>query len=142
MNGRFAFAAAILAALVAGALLLGGPLHPDGAGAAGAKRLKSGLYRGKTAQGGRVSFRVGRGRVTRPGYTVYNRRCGVKITFPAKRRVNRRGRFFFGRRSSDFFTGRFVGRGRVRGNAGVDFTGSACPGRGVKKVRFRARRVR
>jgi hypothetical protein len=102
---------------------------------------KEGLYRGKTAQGARVAFRVRDGRVVRPSFTVVSRGCGVQITFTEGRRVNRRGRFFFGRRSSDFFAGRFVAGGRVLGKAGVDFPAGACPGRGVREARFRARRV-
>lgn len=114
---------------------------PAVGGTALAAAPKDGLYRGKTAQGARVSFRVRDGRVARPSFTVLNRGCGVQITFTESRRVNRRGRFFFGRRASDFFTGRFVAGGRVRGRAGIDFPSGSCPGRGVREARFRARRV-
>jgi hypothetical protein len=138
--GRVAPALAAAGLLVLGVLSIGSV--EDRAAAAGRVKPKNGLYRGKTAQGTRVSFRVRRGRVTRPSFTIRRRGCGVRITFPLKRKVNRKGRFFLGRRSSDSFTGKFVTRGKVRGMAAVDFANSTCHGGGVKKVRFRARRVR
>jgi hypothetical protein len=101
---------------------------------------KDGLYRGRTAQGARLSFRVRGGRIARPSYTVAHRGCGVRITFTASRPI-RRGRFSFGRGSSDFFRGRFTAPGRARGRAGVDFPSGSCAGRGVRETRFRARRV-
>lgn len=88
-----------------------------------------------------MTFTVKRGTVTGPAYTVYRRGCGVRITFPSARGIDRKGRFFFGRRSSDFVTGRFVAPGRVRGTVAVDFSGSNCGGHGVREVRFRARRT-
>lgn len=139
MSRRLAIAVGLLAGLTA----MGSPPEMAATDSVAAARVtpKNGLYRGKTAQGNRVSFRVVGGKVTRPSYTVAKNGCGVRITFTAARRVNGRSRFFFGSRSSDFFGGRFVAPGRVRGKAGVDFSGSSCPGSGVREARFRARRV-
>ena len=141
----------IAAVVTAGFALAALPVpHPssgaptdDGATATASRiKPKNGLYRGKTRQGGRVSFRVQRGNVKGASYTVYRRGCGVRITFPNVSRINRKGRFFFGRKSSSFFTGRFVRPGKVRGKAAVNFSGSSCGGSRVLDVRFRAKRVR
>lgn len=88
-----------------------------------------------------MTFTVKRGKVVGPAYTVSRHGCGVRITFPNARRINRKGRFFFGRRTSDFITGRFVAPGKVRGTVAVDFSGSSCGGQGVREVRFRAPRL-
>jgi hypothetical protein len=134
--------AVALPGALSAAVALPGAGAEESASASGGIKPKNGLYRGRTRQGAPVSFRVRRGRVVRPSFTIRRRGCGVRITFPLTRRINPRSRFFFGRKRSDFFTGRFVRKGRVRGRAGVDFGGSSCPGWSVKKVRFRARRVR
>ncbi|HEX6228240.1 MAG TPA: hypothetical protein VFZ41_02135 [Solirubrobacterales bacterium] len=66
----------------------------------------------------------------------------MKVTLTMATKVNGRGRFFFGRRASNFFTGRFTTRRKVKGRVGIDLSQSSCPGRGVHEVLFRARRVR
>jgi hypothetical protein len=137
---RLAIAVGLLAGLTA---MAAAPFEMAATDSVAAGRVtpKNGLYRGKTAQGNQVSFRVVGGKVTRPSYTVAKRGCGVRITFTATRRVNGKSRFFFGSRSSDFLGGRFVAPGKVRGRAGIDFSASSCPGSGVQEVRFRARRI-
>jgi hypothetical protein len=134
---------AVAAALAAfGAQLIGGADGPAAAAGGGRIKPRSGLYEGRTAEGASVSFEVMRGRVKRPGYNVFRRGCFAKITFTGTRKVNGWGGFSFGRRSSNFFRGRFTGRGTVRGRAGIDLSRSSCPGRGVQEARFRAHRVR
>jgi hypothetical protein len=102
---------------------------------------KNGLYRGTTTQGAAVSFRVRDGKVRNPSYRVSGGGCGMRVTFPTPAPVLR-GRFFFGERSSSFFSGRFFTRQKAAGVAAVDFAASACPSAGVAEVRFHAQLVR
>jgi hypothetical protein len=138
VNRGARFAAAVMAMALITTVLLGAAKP---ATAAGRIAPVAGLYKGKTAQGAVVSFRVRGGKVIAPSYTVSHKGCGLRIAFTTARRVNRKERFFFGRRASDFFTGVFSSDRKVRGEVGVDFSDSACPGRGVHEARFRARRI-
>lgn len=137
--GRVAVGLALAALTVPLVLPVGGSAA-DRAAHPAAKRAKakSGHYRGKTDQGRRVSFKVTGGLVKRASYSVRRRGCTATVTFTTPSRIRKNGRFSFGKKSSHYFKGTFVAKREVRGRAGIDFSKTACPGRGVRSVHYRA----
>lgn len=128
---------ATLLVSVAMAVLLALRLSADLALAGGGVDPKGGSYKGPTAQGKQVSFRVSNDTVRTPKFTIRSGPCTGTFTIFASDRVNDGGGFSIRGSGDTRFRGRFVSNTKVKGTATAEFLG--CPG-GTKTVGFTARK--
>ncbi|MBK5111608.1 MAG: hypothetical protein JJE10_09690 [Thermoleophilia bacterium] len=116
---------------------------------------KNGLYKGRTASDNPVTFRVKKGKVSRFSWVITGagKNTNTGIVFPCKEdrgfiftatplKVNRKGRFSYGKPFSKYprsaFKGKFVSRKRAKGSIYSYFTTPFCPF--TNETTFTARR--